>query len=145
VQGALAAAFVVLGQAGTTVKGAYDVLVSMGVIAFFIPYLFMFAAMVKAQWEPAAPGVSRVPGGRPVGAALGALGFLTTAVSIYLACLPSRDSENPAGDVVKIVGASLALVAVGALIYAAGTARRRRRAGWKPRRRTGKRKRRGRR
>ena len=30
-----------LGQAGTTVRGAYDVLVSMGVISLFLPYLFL--------------------------------------------------------------------------------------------------------
>ena len=32
--------FIFLGQAGTSVKGAYDVLVSIGVITYFIPYLF---------------------------------------------------------------------------------------------------------
>ena len=32
--------FIFLGQAGTSVKGAYDVLVSMGVITYFIPYLY---------------------------------------------------------------------------------------------------------
>ena len=43
-----------LGQAGTTVKNAYDVLVSMSVIAYFIPYLLMFAALVKLDRRPAA-------------------------------------------------------------------------------------------
>jgi len=41
-QGIGAAAFVVLGQAGATVKGAYDFLVSMGVITYFVPFLLMF-------------------------------------------------------------------------------------------------------
>ena len=38
---------------GTSVKGAYDVLVSMGVITYFIPYLYLFASMFKLQSEPA--------------------------------------------------------------------------------------------
>ena len=64
VQAAIAALFIFLGQAGTSVRGAYDALVSMGIIAYFIPFLFMFAAMIKLQREPAGPGVMRVPGGR---------------------------------------------------------------------------------
>ena len=59
----LGAVFIFLGQAGTSVKGAYDVLVSMGVITYFIPYLYLFAAMIKLQREPAGPDVIRVPGG----------------------------------------------------------------------------------
>ena len=47
--------------------GAYDALVSMGIIAYFIPFLFMFAAMIVLQREPAGPDVIRVPGGTPVG------------------------------------------------------------------------------
>ena len=68
-----------LGQAGTTVRGAYDALVSMGIIAYFIPFLFMFAAMIVLQREPAGPDVMRVPGGQPVAIALAAIGFVVTA------------------------------------------------------------------
>ena len=63
VQAAIAVVFVFLGQAGTSVRGAYEALVSMGIIANFIPFLFMFAAMIKLQREPAGPEVIRVPGG----------------------------------------------------------------------------------
>ena len=35
--------FIFLGQAGTSVKGAYDVMASMTVITYFIPYLYVFA------------------------------------------------------------------------------------------------------
>ncbi len=38
-----------LSQAGTSVRGAYDVLVSMSIIAYFIPYLFLFASMIRLQ------------------------------------------------------------------------------------------------
>src|SRR4029079_13200536 len=58
--------FIFLGQAGTNVKGAYDVLASMTVIVYFIPYLYVFAAMIKLQSQPAGPEVIRVPGGKPV-------------------------------------------------------------------------------
>jgi amino acid transporter len=120
VQAAIAFVFVFLGQAGTSVRGAYDALVSMGIIAYFIPFLFMFAAMIKLQREPAGPDVIRVPGGAGVARAVAALGFLTTAVSIVLACVPPDDEPRKMLAVVKVVGSSLALVLIGVGVYVAG-------------------------
>ena len=123
VQAAIAAVFVFLGQAGTSVHGAYDALVSMGIIAYFIPFLFMFAAMIVLQREPAGPEVMRVPGGRRAATALAALGFLVTAASIVLACVPADEEPNKMLAVVKVVGSSLALVGIGAAVYAVGRRR----------------------
>lgn len=123
VQAVIAIVFVFLGQAGTSVRGAYDALVSMGIITYFIPFLFMFAAMIKLQREPAGPDVMRVPGGAPVAIVLAALGFLTTTVSIVLACVPASDEPNKPLAVLKVVGSSVVLVAIGIGIYLAGRAR----------------------
>jgi glutamate:GABA antiporter len=123
VQAFIAGLFVFLGQAGTSVRGAYDALVSMGIIAYFIPFLFMFAAMIKLQNEPAGPDVMRVPGGRRVAIALAALGFCVTAISIVLACIPPDDEPNKLLAVAKVVGASVTLVAIGAAVYLAGKRR----------------------
>lgn len=120
VQAAIAALFVVLGQAGTSVRGAYDALVSMGIIANFLPFLFMFAAMIKLQREPAGPGVMRVPGGAPMAIALATMGFFTTACAIVLACIPPDDEPDKRLAVVKVVGASVVMVAAGAAVYLAG-------------------------
>jgi glutamate:GABA antiporter len=120
VQAVIAAVFALLGQAGTSVRGAYEVLVSMGIITYFIPYLFMFAAMVRLQREPAGPDVIRVPGGAPVARVLGALGFLVSAASIVLASIPAADEADKTLAVVKVVGSSIALVLIGVAIYFAG-------------------------
>ncbi len=123
VQGAGAALFTALSQAGTGVKGAYDALVSMTVLAYFIPLLLVFAALIAAQGEPAPPGTVRVPGGKPVAITMGVLGFLTTAVSMVLAALPPADAQNTALAVGKVIGGTLLLLAVGSLLYARGRAR----------------------
>jgi amino acid transporter len=117
VQTAFAVVFIVLSQMGTTVKGAYDVLVSMSVIGYFIPYLFMFAALIALQREPAGPDVVRAPGGAPVAVAMGVLGFLVTALGIVLSCVPTADEANKALAVGKIVGTTVVLLVVGTLIY----------------------------
>ncbi len=117
VQAAIAAGFVLLGQAGTGVQGAYDVLVSMSIISYFIPYLFMFAALIRAQRVPAGPGIMRVPGGAPVAILAASIGFAVTALSIGLAVLPQPDEPNKPLAVVKIVGLTGILVGAGALLY----------------------------
>jgi len=124
-QAVIGAVFIFLGQAGTSVKGAYDVLVSMGVITYFIPYLYLFAAMFKLQSEPASKEVIRVPGGKPVAYALALLGFVTTTLTIALSVLPPADEPNKPLAVFKIVGGCGALVLVGVGLYLAGKRRAR--------------------
>jgi len=119
----LGVVFIFLGQAGTSVKGAYDVLVSMGVITYFIPYLYLFAAMIKLQREPAGPEVIRVPGGTMVAKMVAAVGFLTTTLTIALSLIPQPDEPNKPLALFKIVGGTGALVLLGAWIYWAGKRR----------------------
>jgi amino acid transporter len=123
VQAAIAFLFIFLGQAGTSVRGAYDALVSMGIISYFIPFLFMFAAIVKLQREPAGPEVLRVPGGAPVAKLFGVMGFLVSVAAIVLACVPADDDPNKTLAVVKIVGGSAVMVIIGAIIYFIGKRR----------------------
>jgi amino acid transporter len=124
-QTVVGAVFIFLGQAGTTVKGAYDVLVSMGVITYFIPYLYLFASMFKLQCETAASDVIRVPGGKPVAYAVSIVGFTTTLFTIAVSVLPPPDEPNKALAVFKIVGGCGALVLIGMWLYWSGKRRAR--------------------
>ena len=123
-QAFVAALFVFLGQAGTSVKGAYDALVSMSVISYFIPFLFLFGSMIRLQKEAAGPEVIRVPGGKPVAIVLAGLGFATTAVSIMLSVIPPENEPNKGLAVVKVVGLCTLLVAIGTAIFWRGNSRR---------------------
>lgn len=119
----IGALFIFLGQAGTSIKGAYDVLVSMGVITYFIPFLYLFAAMYRLQREPAGPEVIRVPGGKPVAKLIAIIGFLTTLLTIVISVIPQPDEPNKPLAVVKIVGLSGLLVLMGVVIYWRGKKR----------------------
>jgi amino acid transporter len=122
-QAVIGAIFIFLGQAGTSVKGAYDVLVSMGVITYFIPYLYLFASMIKLQSEATEEDVIRVPGGKPVAYALAIVGFITTTFTIAFSLLPPPDEPNKPLAVFKIVGGCGALVLIGVGLYWAGKRR----------------------
>jgi amino acid transporter len=123
-QAIIATLFIFLGQAGTSVKGAYEFLVSVGVLSYFLPFLFLFGAMIRLQREPAGPEVIRVPGGKPVAVFLALLGLLTTIISSVLACIPPADEPQKLLAVAKILGSSAAMVAVGAIVYWIGKSRR---------------------
>jgi amino acid transporter len=116
----------ILGQAGTTVRGAYDVLVSMAVVSYFIPYLLLFASMIRLQREPAGPNVRRVPGKKTVAYALAAIGFTATAATIALSLFPGADQPNKLLAIMKVIGATLVQLGIGIAIFTAERRRARR-------------------
>ena len=119
-QASLTVVFVVMGQAGTSVRGAYEVLVSMTFLVTLIPFLFVFSAAIKLSFEPPGPDGWRVPGGQPMLIALASIGLLTTLASMILSAIPAADEPNKPLAMLKVVGGTLALVAAGVATYAAG-------------------------
>jgi amino acid transporter len=95
----------------------------MGVIVYFIPYLYLFAAMIKLQRDPAGPEVIRVPGGSAVAKLVATIGFVTTTLTIVLSLIPQPDEPNKPLALVKIIGGTGALVLVGVWLYLSGKRR----------------------
>jgi len=116
-------AFVLLGQAGSTVHGAYQLLVTMTIITNCIPYLFMFAALIYLQREPVEHGVVTIPGGKPVAIALAGLGMVTTTAVIVGSAIPDPGEANKLLAAAKVVLLSVLLIGAGALLYRLGRRR----------------------
>jgi amino acid transporter len=93
------------------------VLVAMGILSFFLPYLFLFAAMIKLQGRAAGPGVRRVPGGKRVAILLAALGLVSTATTIVLSTFPASDDPNKPLAVAKVLGGTALLVGAGVVVF----------------------------
>jgi amino acid transporter len=117
VQGIIGIVFVFLGQAGTSVKGAYNVLVDISVITALIPFLFLFAAVIRVQDDPIGPGVIRIPGGKPVARVVACIGFSTTLFAIALSLFPSADDPHVFLAAGKILGSTAILLGIGIVIY----------------------------
>jgi glutamate:GABA antiporter len=112
--------FGLLSQAGTSVKGAYDMLVSMSVITYFIPYLFLFASMIRLHGRPSAPDAIRLPWGRRLAIPLACMGFFSTMAAIVLALFPAEDERNPGTALVKIVVMTCVLLGAGVGVFRRG-------------------------
>jgi len=123
VESGVGAVFLLLGQFQASVKGAYEVLVTLGVITYFIPYMFLFASLLKLQSQPAGENVIRIPGGKWAGRAVAAVGLLVAASAIVLSLIPSSEEPHTLLAVVKAGGITLALFAIGTWIYWAGKRR----------------------
>lgn len=117
-QGVLAAIVIFVGQGGTSVSGAYEVLVGMTVLVTMVPFLFMFCAAIKIR-EPVPPGSARIPGGHRTVVVASVVGLFTTVASMVLSAIPSADEPNKPLAVAKIVGLTLVLLAAGAAFYLA--------------------------
>jgi glutamate:GABA antiporter len=115
--GAAGIVVALLGQAGTTVRGAYNVLVSMSVITLFLPYLFLFSAMIRIQRHPAPPEARCVPGGKPVAIALGTLGLASTVATIILSAIPGGEETNKPLAVIKVLLGTAVLMGAGVAVF----------------------------
>jgi glutamate:GABA antiporter len=104
-------------QAGSTVQSAYNLLVSMSIITYFIPFIFLFLSMIRLQREPIPEGVIRLPGGKPVAVLLASVGLITTVLTIILAVIPNSDEPHKGAAVAKVIGSTLLLVGAGIVVF----------------------------
>jgi amino acid transporter len=102
--------FILLGQAGTSVKGAYEVLVSQMVIIYMVPFLYLYGAALRLPLD-------EKPWQRVVTRACAILGLVTTTAAIVLSFFPSADEPNKPLAVLKIAGVTLLLVGSGVVVY----------------------------
>ncbi len=124
-QTAIAMVFAVMGQAGTSVKGAYEVLVALMVITQMIPFLFLFAAAIRLTGGPRMEGELRIPGGRATVILTALIGLLTTSGAIVLSLVPRADEPNKSFALVKVAGLTALLLGGGVALYLNGVRRAR--------------------
>ena len=124
--GIATAALIVLGTMGGTAQQIYRIFVSLEIVVYFIPYMYMFAALLVVQRHPAAEGVQRAPWA-PYGAYFaGCTGFVVTAASLVFALVPGESVSDPTFFYITVFGTLTVLTIVGVGLYANGKLRRQR-------------------
>jgi amino acid transporter len=123
----LASVFDVFGTGETSVQGAYDVLVNLTILLYFVPYLYLFIAWVRLRSaETALPTAEavQIPGGMASVWLISACGFVATIIAIVLVFVPPPGTDNVASYEVNLAGQSLLLFVIAFALYAASARRR---------------------
>ena len=98
----LASVFVTISGHSTSIQDAYDILVNLTILIYFVPYLYLFAALVRLL--PDAP--------KPIAW----MGFTATAVSLALTFLPPPGVNAITFEVNLVVQAGI-MLGVGLAFY----------------------------
>jgi amino acid transporter len=120
VQAIASGAILLASQINDTTRGAYQVLIDAAIILYFIPFLYMFAAVIKLAHRKDRnqnPHAILVPGGIPGVWICGGLGFLVVLVGILVSLVPPGDSSSKLGFELKLVLGTVASVLLGLVLY----------------------------
>jgi amino acid transporter len=131
VQAVASALVLLLSQINETTRGAYQVVIDITIILYFIPFLYMFAAAVKLASRPdrlTNTHAVLIPGGKAGVWIASGLASGVTLLSIIVSVFPPGDSSNRLLFVIKVVGTTLVAVAFGLILYYRGSLEKRRKA-----------------
>ena len=118
--GTISSLVIVGGLYGSNVESAYAQLALFTTIVYFIPYLYLFASLMKLGVPASSPGVIPVPGGRAGTMGVGLVGWLTTAIAIAFALVPPAEEPNKLLFELKTIGGCGLLLLCGWLLYRRG-------------------------
>lgn len=114
----LVSVFLSLGGGQTSIQEAYDIMVNLTILLYFVPYLYLFAAFLRLRREPVATDEDstrfRIPGGALGAWTVGICGFLAALVAVVLVFIPPTGTENVWNYEANVVGQTLLLFIAGA-------------------------------
>ncbi|HXW61443.1 MAG TPA: APC family permease, partial [Candidatus Acidoferrales bacterium] len=123
VQAIISAVVLVASQINETTIGAYQVLVDAATILYFIPFLYMYAAVIKLAYRDdraTHPDAALIPGGK-VGVWLaGLLGFTIVIGGIVLSLIPPAEVPSRTLFEVKLIVGTLGAFLLGLVLYTRG-------------------------
>jgi amino acid transporter len=123
VQAGLSAAVLLLSQFKATERTAYAVLVSAAIVLYFIPFIYMYAAVIKLAWKEDRgknKNAVLIPGGKAGVCICGILGLLAVIAGILFSLVPPSEETNTVLFEIKVLGGTVATIAVGMVLYYRG-------------------------
>jgi amino acid transporter len=120
VQAVVSGAILLISQVNETTRGAYQILIDAAIILYFIPFLYMFAAVIKLarrKDRKENPHAVLVPGGVTGVWIAGGLGFAVVLLGIIVSLVPPGDSASKLGFELKLLVGTVASVLLGLALY----------------------------
>jgi amino acid transporter len=115
----LASVFISVTGGRTSIQEAYDIMVNLTILIYFVPYLYLFVALVRLRHDatPAGPDSRRLPGGRMGLWLVAGAGFLATAISLALLFVPPAGTENVINYEANLIGQAAIVLGAGVALY----------------------------
>lgn len=122
VQAAISGAILLLSQISETTVGAYQILVDATNILYFIPFLYMYAAVIKLAYRPdrETSTAALIPGGKAGVWLAGGMGFIIVLASILLSVIPPGETANKLLFEVKLIGGTGLSLLLGVMLFVRG-------------------------
>ncbi|MGB8540550.1 MAG: APC family permease [Candidatus Acidiferrales bacterium] len=122
VQAAVSGAILLLSQISETTVSAYQILVDATNILYFIPFLYMYAAVIRLAYRPdrETSTAALIPGGKAGVWLAGGIGFLIVLMSIVLSVIPPGESTHKWIFEVKLIGGTGFALLVGVVLFVRG-------------------------
>jgi len=120
----LAVLFGSFGGGPTRVQDAYDILVNLTILIYFVPYLYLFAALVRLRRdEREREGEIRIPGGRAGAWIVAAVGFASTVIALALTFVPPPGTAGATYEA-NLIAQGAFMLGAGAVLYRVSARRR---------------------
>lgn len=117
----LVSVFLSVGGGQTTVQEAYDIMVNLTILIYFLPYLYLFAAFIRLRSMDADMPVDEntvtLPGGVAGAWMIAGCGIFATVVAMALVFMPPPGTENVLNYEVNLIGQTAILIGIGMFFY----------------------------
>jgi glutamate:GABA antiporter len=103
-----------------TVQAAYQMLIDAAIILYFIPFLYMFAAVIKLAGRKDRRENEQavlIPGGMAGLWLSGGIGFLVVLIGIFVSLVPPGETLHKVSFELRLVGGTLASIVLGLILY----------------------------
>jgi glutamate:GABA antiporter len=120
VQAGVSGVILLLSQINQTTRGAYQILIDAAIILYFIPFLYMFAGVIKLAYRKdraANAHAVLVPGGIPGVWFMGGLGFVVVLLGILVSLIPPGETANKFSFELELLLGTLATILLGLILY----------------------------
>lgn len=120
VQATISGGILLVSQINEETIGAYQFLVDAAIILYFVPFLYMFAAVIKLAHRKDRkenPHAVLVPGGAAGTWICGGLGFTVVLLGIIVSLVPPGESANKVGFEIKLIGGTVISILLGLILY----------------------------
>jgi len=123
----LASVYISVGGGKTTIQEAYDIMVNLTILIYFLPYLYLFVAFIRLRSMdssmPADENTIVLPGGSLGAWLIAGCGMSATLIAMGLVFVPPTGTANVLNYEVNLIGQAAVLIGIGMGLYL--TARRR--------------------